>query len=194
VKESFDLIKGGDLLIAVPITNVASAALNGVYASMVHVKRLHILIVLAAGTGGEEIDVTLKQATNVYGDSAKALNITKVYYKANANLAAVGSWTEVSTITRYASVATFDTEVVAGAETLQKTFMIVVDEEDLDSNNGFTHVRVELSDPGDGARNGAVLYIAGEMSYQGDDKPGLTSDTTTTTTTTTTEEPTTTTE
>jgi hypothetical protein len=191
VKESFDLIKGGDLLIAVPITNVATAATSGIYASMVHVKRLHILIVLAAGGSGEEIDVTLSQAVNAYGDSAKALNITKVYYKAGANIAAVNAWTEVAAIKREASVATFDTEVVAGAETLQKTFLIVVDEEDLDNNNGFTHVAVELSDPGDTARNGAVLYIAAEMSYQGTTKPSLTSDTTTTTTT---EEPTTTTE
>lgn len=183
--EKYDLIKGGDLLIAVPITNVATAGANGIYASMVHVKRLHILIVLAAGTGGEEIDVTLKQAINAYGDSGKALNITSLYYKAGANLAAVNTWTEVTAITRHASVATIDTEVVAGAETLQKTFLIVVDEEDLDTNNGFTHVRVELSDPGDGARNGAILYIASEMSYQGDEKPGLTSDTTTTSTTTT---------
>jgi hypothetical protein len=174
VKESFDLVKGGDVLIAVPIANISAAATNGIYASMKHIKRLNILVLLGAGTDTQNITFTLGQATTAAGGSLKALNITSVYYKAGADLSAVNSWTEHTVVDREDSVASL-VETVSGVASLQKAFLFVVDEEDLDTNNGFTFVRVEMTDPGAGARNGSIVYIATEMSYQGISKPTLVS-------------------
>jgi len=172
VKESFDLVKGGDVLIATQIANISAAATNGIYASMKHVKRLHILVMLAAGTDTQNVTVSLGQATTSAGGSAKALNITKLYTKSGADLAAVNSWTEQTAITRQDAVASY-VETLLGVASIPKALLIVVDEDDLDTNNGFTFVRAQLTDPGADARNGAVLYIAAEMSYQGTTKPTL---------------------
>ena len=174
MKESFDLVRGGDVLIAAPIQNISAAATNGIYASMKHVKRLNILVLLGVGTDAQNITFTLAQATTAAGGSAKALNITKAYYKAGANLAVVNSWTSHSAVTRKDSVASL-LETVSGVASLQKAFLFVIDEEDLDTNNGFAFVRLEMTDPGAGARDGSIVYIATEMSYQGITKPTLAS-------------------
>jgi hypothetical protein len=172
VKESFDLVKGGDVIIAAPIQNISAAATNGIWVSMKHLKRLHILVMLAEGTDTQNVTITLGQATSAAGGSAKVLNITKLYSKSGANLAAVNSWTERTAIQREASVASF-VETDLSVASIPKAVLIVVDEEDLDTNNGFTFVRAELTDPGAGARNGSILYVAAEMSYQGTTKPTL---------------------
>lgn len=174
MKESFDLVRGGDVLIAAPIVNTAAAAVNGAYAAMKHVKRLSILVLLAAGTDTQNITFTLGQAKTAAGGDAKVLNFTKVYYKAGADLAVVNSWTSHAAVTRKDSVASL-LETVSGVVTLQKAFLFVVDEEDLDTNNGFGFVRVELTDPGAAVRQGTVVYIATETSYQGISKPTLVS-------------------
>ncbi len=172
MKESYDLIKGGDVLVAAQITDLSSAALNGDYASMKHVKRLHILVLLGAGTDTQNVTVTLGQATTAAGGSAKVLNISKLYTKSGADLAAVDAWTEQTAVTRYAPVASY-VETSLGVASIPKALLIVVDEEDLDTNGGFTFVRAELTDPGATSRYGTILYIAAETSYQGKSKPTL---------------------
>jgi hypothetical protein len=172
VKESFDLVKGGDVLIATPIANISAAATNGIYASMKHVKRLNILVLLGAGTDTQNITFTLGQATTAAGGSAKALNISKLYTKSGADLSVVNSWTEQTAITRYTPVASY-LETGISAASVTKALLFVVDEEDMDTNAGFTFVRLEMTDPGAGARNGTVVYIATEVSYQGISKPTL---------------------
>lgn len=172
--EKFNLVQGGDLLIAAPIQNVSAAATNGIYASMKHVKRLNILVLLDVGTDTQNITFTLGQAKTAAGGSVKALNITSLYYKAGANLAVVNSWTEHTAAQRETSLASV-IETISGVASLQKAFLFVVDEEDLDTNENFQFVRLEMTDPGAAARNGTVLYIATEMSYQGPSKPTLVS-------------------
>lgn len=173
-KEQFNLVQGGDVLIAAPIQDISAAATNGIYASMKHVKRLNVLVLLAAGTGGQSLSITLAQATTAAGGSKKVLNITSVYTKAGADLAAINTWTELTAVSRRFPVVTLSS-ADSGVETLQKAYLFVIDEEDLDSNGGFTFVRVEMTDPGATARTGAVLYIAAEKSYQGLATPTLVS-------------------
>ncbi len=167
----FDLVKGGDVQIALAPGDFGAAANNGAWASMKNVKRLHVLVALGAGTGVEHVTLELEQAKNSSGTSAKPLNISKLYYKAAASLPAVAAWTEVTSITRQASVASYVTSG-AGAATLQHAYVIVIDEDDLDNANGFTHVRFKCADPGT-ARTGVCLYVADAMGYQGVAKPVL---------------------
>lgn len=170
--EKYNLVQGGDVMIAAPIQNISAAAVNGIYASMKHVKRLNILVSLGAGTDTQNITFTLGQAKTVGGGSAKVLNFTSVYYKAGADLSVVTAWTEHTAVDREDSVASI-LETISGVASLQKAFLFVVDEEDLDTNENFSFVRLEMTDPGAAARNGAITYIATEMSYQGLSKPTL---------------------
>jgi hypothetical protein len=174
MKEQFNLVQGGDVLIAAPTQNVSAAATNGIYASMKHAKRLNILVLLDVGTDTQNITFTLGQAKTAAGGSVKALNFTSVHYKAGANLAVVNAWTKQAAVTRKDPVASV-VETISGVASLQKAFLFIVDEEDLDTNEGFTFVRLEMTDPGAAARTGSVLYIATEVSYQGQTKPTLVS-------------------
>jgi hypothetical protein len=161
----FDLVKGGDVQIALAPSDFGAAANNGAWASVKNVKRVHVLLALGAGTGVEHVTLELEQAQDSVGTGAKPLNITKLYYKTGASLPAVAAWTEATAITRAASVASYVTSG-AGAATLQHAYVIVVDEDDLDNANGFTHFRFKCADPG-AARTGVCLYVADAMGYQG---------------------------
>lgn len=167
----FDLVTGGDVIIAKPVSDFGAAANTGVWASMRHVKQLNVLLQLAAGTGVEHVTLELEQATSAAGAGAKPLSITRLHFKVGADLSVVNSWTKAPGIGRNAPVASWLSSL-AGAATLQLAAILRIDEDDLDTNNGFTFVRFKMADPG-AARNGVCLYIATEMGYQGVDKPSL---------------------
>jgi hypothetical protein len=132
---------------------------------------MFVLLQLAAGTGVEHVTLQLEQAQNIGGTGAKPLNITQLHYKIGANLAVVNSWTKAPSIARELPVASWLSSL-AGAATLQLAAMIRIDEDDLDTNNGFSCVRFKMADAGS-ARNGVCLYIATEMGYQGVSHPTI---------------------
>lgn len=167
----FDLVTGGDVIIAKPVSDFGAAENLGVFASMRNVKQLNVLVQLAAGTGVEHVTLELEQATSMAGAGAKPLNISRLHYKVGANLAVVNSWTLAPGIDRETPVASWLSSL-AGAATLQLAAIIRIDEDDLDTNNGFSCVRFKMADAGT-ARNGVCLYIATEMGYQGLSKPSL---------------------
>lgn len=169
--QGFDLVKGGDVMIGVPVKDFGAGNNLGKFASMRSVKTLHCLILLAAGTGVEHVTVELQQAKDSDADGVKVLPISKLYYKIGADLSAIKEWTEVTAISRRNPVNSWVSSA-AGAATLQLAVLVRIDEDDLDSNAGFTHVRLKLDDPG-AARQGAQLFIAGEMAYQGPNKDYL---------------------
>jgi hypothetical protein len=169
---NYDLLVGGDILIAKPISDFAAADNLGGFASMKNTDKLYVLILLAAGTDTQNAILELQQATDAAGTGVKALNITDLHYKSGANLAAINTWTRVTTITRQASVASYNA-VGAGVASHQQAFVIRIHEDDLDVNNGFTHVRFKIADTGATARNGSAIYIAPAMGYQGKVKPSL---------------------
>jgi len=169
--QGFDLIKGGDVMIGIPVKDFGAANNLGAFASMRSAKTLHCLLLLAAGTGVEHVTVELQQAQDGAATGVKVLPISKLYYKAGADLAAIKEWTEVTAISRQAKVNSWVSSD-AGAATLQLAVMIRIDEDDLDTNAGFTHVRLKLDDPG-AARQGTQVFIAGQMAYQGLNKDHL---------------------
>lgn len=167
----YDLVKGGDIAIGIVPSDFGSAANNAAWVGMQNVKRLHVLIALAAGTGSEHVTLELEQAKDASGTSAKVLQIKKLYYKAAASIAATQKWTEVTAIDRQNGVNSYVSSG-AGVATLQMAFVAVIDEDDMDNANGFTHVRFKCADPG-AARTGAVTYIAQSVEYAGNDKSFL---------------------
>ncbi len=167
----FDLVKGGDIQVGIIPSDLGAGANASSWVSMRNVKRLHILLVMAAGTGVEHVTLGLQQGNTAAGGGAKALNIRKLYYKTGASLAAVSAWTEVTAIDRDNSVASYITSS-AGAATLQHAYVFVVDEDDLDTANGFNWVNIAFADVGT-ARQGTVLFFADAMAYQGPNKATL---------------------
>ena len=169
--EPFDLIVGGDIAFAWGVKDIAAANNTGAWARLRDVKRLVVLISLAAGTGSEHVTVELQQAKDAEGDGAKVLQLSKLYYKAGADLTAIDSWTREDAISRKDRANSWVSSE-AGAATLQLAVAVVIDEDDLDTNNDFAFVRLKIDDPGS-ARQGVAHYIAAGKRYAGTDSPGV---------------------
>jgi len=170
---NFDLLVGGDICIANSFVNLATADTLGDFVSMKHNDKLYALILMPAGTASEPAVISLQQATDNAATGVKTLNITDLHYKTGADLAAVASWTKVSTIDRQDSVASWSGGTV-GAATDQQAVLIRIHADDLDVNNGFSYVRTKIADTGSGARTSVVIYIVPSTAYQGLRKPVLT--------------------
>lgn len=173
MNNNFDLITGGALLIAQPPVDNAAAAVNGAYANMKFTPKLGILLVFAAGTAAEEPVITLTQATSSAGAGAKALNIESFKYILAADLKATQAWTVATAITRQAPAASVATSQFGAGGTQQLAVFIEVEQNTLDVNNQFTHVRCNVADTGIGVRYMTMIYVAIEKCYQGEATPSL---------------------
>lgn len=171
MNNNYDLINGGALLIAQPPVNLAAGVTNGAYANMAHVHRLGILVVAAAGTASEPMVVSLTQAQAAAGTGAKALNIASLKVLDAADLKVTQAWVAITAIDRQNTVASYT--ATQASDTNQLALFIEVDQSDLDLANAFTHVRCNIADTGNGARQAAIVYIAQEKNYQGEPTPGL---------------------
>jgi len=124
------------------------------------------LVLIAFGDGtatSGDIDIEVYQATDNAGTGAKALNALetgRIYSKVHATtLAAVGQWTEETQ-------ATAD-EVYDDEASGEKLGMIACEimASDLDADNGFDHIRVDL-DTISSAKLVCGLYILGGAKHQ----------------------------
>jgi hypothetical protein len=93
----------------------------------------------------------------VAGTGAKALDFTRIDYKAGT-LTAVGGWTTVN----QAAANTFQDATHAEVAAI---YVVEVNSEKLDVNNGFDCVQAQVPDVGAAAQIGAVLYILGPARY-----------------------------
>jgi hypothetical protein len=134
----------------VPV-DMSAAANNGDWVSMKNFDRLTIIFFKAAGTAGDDPVLTLRQATDVSGTDAKALNFTRIDAKVGAQTG-VGAFTTVS----QAAANTYTDTVSAEAQGL---FLIEVKSEDLDAKNGFDSVQFQIPDIGANAQLGCALYL-----------------------------------
>lgn len=143
----------------VPVDTQAGAN-NGDWVSMKNFDRLTVIFVKAAGVAGDDPVLTLKQATDVAGTGAKALNFTRVDSK-------VGVQTGIGVFTANSQAAgnTYTDLVSAEAQGL---FLIEVQASDLDVANGFDCVQFSVPDTGAaGAQLGAALYVLRHARYAG---------------------------
>jgi hypothetical protein len=144
------LIEEIDIVALVAINADFNADVTGDYVNLKNYAGALVVIIKPAGTAGDDLLLTLKQAADITGTGVKALSINSVYAK-------VGTQTGVNTFTRYdlTTPGTFDTSSVTGnsfagdgkptaqsaldlnSEAVEAMFVIDVAADMLDVNGGF---------------------------------------------------------
>lgn len=118
-----------------------------------------------AGTAGDDMTITLNQATAVAGTGTKALTFSHLYAKVGAT-----ALTGIGTFTKYSgtAVSTLDTVTAFGTDLLsdvgESLFVVDVRASDLDVSNAFDCLQVtsEGDDIGNATKSAAwyILYGA----------------------------------
>jgi hypothetical protein len=134
----------------VPV-DLGAAANNGDWVSLKNYARCSIVLFKAAGTAGDDPILTLRQASDVSGTGAKALNFTRIDAKVGTQTG-IGAFTAVT----QAAANTYTDAVSAEA---QGIFVIDIKSEDLDVANGFDCVQFQVPDIGSNAQLGCALYL-----------------------------------
>jgi len=146
------LVEEAQIVSAIIPVDSQSGANNGDWVSMKGFDRISVIVFKAAGVAGDDPVITIKQATDVSGTSAKALNFTRIDAKVGAQTG-VGQFTTVT----QAAGNTYTDTVSAEAQGL---FVIEFKSEDLDTNNGFDCVQLSIPDTGSaGAQLLCGLYV-----------------------------------
>lgn len=164
---------GGASIGFVPV-NLATAANPSAYANMRDVNKfLNILIVTGVGTAGEDIVITLKQATSKAGAGAKELLIKRAAYKVGvgATLPALDKWTVNTACSNESPIASLNTADHDQAENVGME-LIRVRPQDLDMENGFSFVMVNVAKVTN-AQIGVALFIPEGVAYEGADVNGI---------------------
>lgn len=144
-----------------------TGANNGDWVSLKEFGRCAIVFFKAIGTAGDDPVLTLKQASDVAGTGAKALNITDVRKKqAATNLLAVGQFTQ-STSGSPATNDTFSTNTWTNSDLAEQAAIVVIDvkAEDLDLANSFDCIQLSVADIGGNAQLATFLYFLHEPRY-----------------------------
>lgn len=152
--------------------DMAGGAGTGDYVSLKNHSHLTIHFIKDAGSAGEDVTLTLYQATAVGGTSAKAATIiTDVYYKRGATaLNAVGTFTK----TTQTAASTY-TDAALGEN--EAHIVIEIDADELDVDSGFDCVRLDVTDSGSGTgAYGVVLYELSGTRYQQEAIPSAIAD------------------
>ncbi len=135
----------------VPV-NLATAANPGAYISMKHYHHLTVIFHKGVGASGQDPTLTLKQATAIAGTGVKALNFTDIWVKQGASLDAIANFTRVTQ-------AAGNTYTSASAGEAEAIWMLEIDGEDLDRDNGFDVVAADIDDIGSTSQIGSLEYI-----------------------------------
>lgn len=137
----------------IPI-NLAAGANAGDYVSFKNYQRATVIVLTGAGTAGEDVTVTVNQATAVAGTGAKVATILdRVYRKQGATaLSAVGQWTldEQTIASTWTNLTNAENELLLCFDVLPEM---------LDMDNGFDCFNISIADVGAGAQLGMALYI-----------------------------------
>lgn len=134
--------------------DMETAANNGDWVSMKGFANLLVIFVAAVGTSGDNPVLTMKQATDVSGTAAKALNFTTLQAQVQTALTS----SDVPTVITQAAGNTYQS-ATAGDAAKQRLFTLEFKASDLDSDNGFDCVQFSVPDTGSNAQLGAALYI-----------------------------------
>ena len=152
------------LVMAFEPADLNAAAATGDYVCLAHYRRLLAVILAGDGTASKDIPVSFYQATSNAGAGAKVLNALetgRIYTKEAASFAAlagVDQWTKETQATADETWSPGD----SGEQVLVWAFEIKAS--DLDVDNNFDHVRMDVADPG-ASKIVAGLYILGDPDY-----------------------------
>lgn len=112
-----------------------------------------VLIHSAIGTDNDDLIATLNQATAVAGTGTKTLNISRYWEKIGATgLSAVGQWTAQT------QTAGDGVDHLTTAEN-EAMLLLDVAATELDIDNGFDCLQLNIADTGGNAQLGAAVYF-----------------------------------
>ncbi len=131
---------------------------DGDWVSLKDFNHLTVIFFKGAGTAGDNPIVTLQQAKTDTGTGVKALPFSDIWQKQGADVQAVGQFTR----TTQAAANTF----TDAAGDLEAIWVLEIDADMLDVDNGFCFVRLTLNDVGTHAQLGCVLYILTEPRFR----------------------------
>jgi len=134
-------------------------ARDGDWVTLKNAKGCLVVVFKGAGTAGDDPSITIEQATDVSGTSAKVLNAITEFHKKIGTQTGVTAWTKV---TQTADELVTVDAVSAEAEGLW-AFNIEADQ--LDVDNGFDCIRVRIADVGTNAQLGSALYLLHGLRY-----------------------------
>ena len=145
-----------DIIEGFPTVDLQTAANNGDYISMQNNLSVLIMFTSGVGTAGDDPTLTIQQATDACGTSAKALNINsdRAWKKqAATSLASTTSWSSAS--------GCVSTNTLTNATSAEQSAIWVVefDASDLDTDCGFDFLRATVADIGSNAQPGSLHYI-----------------------------------
>lgn len=152
-----------NLVAAIIPVGLDAAANNGDWVSIKHYGRCTIVVYKAAGTAGDDPNITVQQATDATGANAKALNFTRVDYKR-------GLQTGIASFSIATQAAANTYQDLTSAEA-QGLFMIDIYPSMMDGDNGFSYVQVSIPDIGTNAQVGCALYLLTNPRYRGSSLP-----------------------
>lgn len=142
-----------------PTVDLSSGANDGDWINLKDWKHIAIIFRSGIGTAGQDPTLTIEQATDVSGAGVKALNFTTIYRKqAATDLSAVGAFTKTTQ-----TAANTYTDGDAAEEAL--IWIVEINADELDINNGFLCIRATIADVGAAAQPGDLLYILSEPRY-----------------------------
>lgn len=155
ILESLNIAAG---FLPVDLTTGTASLRTGDWVSLALYERLAVILFKDGGTNGEDVTLTLEQATDAAGTGAKALPFAVVFRKQAADLFGVAAFTR----TAQSPASTYTNDTSAEQELI---WAVEVGAEDLDRANGFGYVRAAVNDVGTGAQLGALLYLLGGPRY-----------------------------
>jgi len=148
--EAFLMEKANLKIVAGPV-DLNTAAVTGARVSMKDCKRVAFVVQMGDSVGAA-VDLTLRQHDAASAGTSKDLSVANLYY------------TKAGTATKFTKVAP---SVAAAAYNLAADFaaqegiaVLEVLAEDLDTNNGFAWVSMDIADSG-AAKLGTVLAVLG---------------------------------
>ncbi|MCR9295572.1 MAG: hypothetical protein NXI32_22880 [bacterium] len=162
ISEVSDFVVG-----AIPV-DLSAAAVNGRWFNTKDVEGVNAIVVAAVGTAGDDPVISFEQAKDASGTGAKALTVQKIDYKIGSTAidAADDVWQNVASVNLENKVSSFDTDSINGAEN-ELVVAIFIRDTDLDINNDFTHIRVNVADVGTNAQLGGIFYLPSGQAYKG---------------------------
>ena len=155
------LVEEFQIVNAIVPVDLQTGANAGDYVSLKNYRHCTVLITTGIGTAGDDPVISQFQAKTVAGGDEKALNISTIWHKVGATaVTAVGEWTKVT----QTAAATYDSDAIDGAENVAM-FILEIDADDLDVDNGFDCYRVHVADVGSNAMLGCATYILSQPRF-----------------------------
>lgn len=142
----FDLIP---LIVPVDL----QTAQSGDYVSLKNAKGVTFVVFKAAGTAGDDPDITVRQAQDVSGTGVKDLDAFAEVYVKQGTLTSVGTWTKSS----QTADALFDADATSAES--QAMYVLECTADQLDVDNGFDCVTLNIGDVGSNAQLGCAFAI-----------------------------------